>query len=292
MSHLFQAIGVQRDRLGESPVWSATEQALYWVDIRNRMVRRHDHRTGSVKTWETPSVPGSIGLIGDGRLLVAHKSSIDLFDPTTGSFEKVSDPAFADPNLRFNDGRIDRQGRFWVGSMNDVTRAPVGHLYRLGMDFRLAPVLGGIRCPNSLCWSPDSSMMYFADSDLRTIFEYAFDKATGEVGPPRPLVQVDGPAVPDGCAVDSEGYLWCALYGGGRVMRYSPDGKEDRVVETPVSQPTSCAFGGPDLRILYVTTAYQRLTDDQLAHEPLAGTLLALPVDVAGLPEPTFALNA
>lgn len=288
----FESIGIERDRLGESPIWSVAEQALYWVDIRGQQIRRYDEATGSVTSWQTPSLPGSMGFAEGGRLLVAQKSSLDIFDPATGEFRKVADPAFPDPDLRFNDGRVDRQGRFWVGSMNDATRAPEGHLFRVGADFVPHLVLPGIRCPNSLCWSPDSKRMYFADSDLRTIFVYDFDPETGEVGPPRPLVKVEGTPVPDGCAVDSEGFLWCALYGASQVVRYSPEGKVERIVETPVTQPTSCAFGGKDLRTLYVTTAYQRLSDEELKRQPLAGALLRIGVDVAGLPEPVFSGRA
>jgi len=288
MQPVFNRIGETSDRLGESPIWSISEQALYWIDIRGQKIRRYSAASGHIDSWNTPSLPGSIGFCDDGRLIVAQKSSIDMFDPKTGSLTTVASPEFDDPDVRFNDGRVDRQGRFWVGSMNDVTRAPVGHLYRIGADLKPVPMFGGIRCPNSLCWSPRSDYMYFADSDLRTIFEYDFDAVAGEPKAPRPLAEIAGNPVPDGCIVDADGCLWCAIYGAGQVIRYTPSGKIDRIIETPVSQPTSCAFGGADLKTLYVTTAFQRLSEEQLGKEPLAGALLAIELDVSGLAEPLF----
>ena len=286
--HEFTCVGTTVDRLGESPVWSQRDEALYWVDIRNPQIRRYDALTGRIDSWTMPSLVGSIGLCTDGRLVVALQTSIALFDPRTGELGQVADPGFDDPAWRFNDGRVDRQGRFWVGSMNDTTREPVGSLFRITREMKPVAVLGGIRCPNSLCWSPDSRTMYFADSDLRTIFAYEFDPGTGQVGSRRPLVTIDGPAVPDGCVVDAQGYLWCALYGGARIVRYAPDGRVDREIGTPVSQPTSCAFGDADRHTLYVTSAAQRLTREQLHDQPLAGRLLRIRLDVAGIEEPLF----
>lgn len=287
-THCFERVGDTVDRLGESPVWSQTDNALYWVDIRGPHIRRFDAAGGAVKSWEMPSLVGSIGLVDTGGLIVALRDRIMRFDPASGALTLFADAANTEPNLRFNDGRVDRQGRFWAGTMNDVTRAPVGELFRIGSDARLAAALDGVRCPNSLCWSPDGRRMYFADSDLRTIFVYDFDAASGTPTGKRVLVGIEGPAVPDGCVVDAEGYLWCALYGGGKIVRYDPAGRVDREIITPLSQPTSCCFGGADYRTLYITTASQRLSEEQLREQPLAGALLRLELAVAGLPESVF----
>lgn len=287
-----EAVGDTVDILGESPVWSAEEAALYWVDIRGPFIRRHAAGGGgdgeTAQSWPMPSLVGSIGLCPQRRLVVALRTSIALFDPRTGAFEELCDSAFPDPALRFNDGRVDREGRFWVGSMNDVTRAPEGELFRIAPGAVPQSVLTGIRCPNSLCWSPDGRTMYFADSDLRTIFAYDVEPATGAVTGKRPFASVAAPGVPDGCVVDADGFLWCAIYGAGRIVRYDPSGAEERVLTVPVSQPTSCAFGGEDLSTLYVTTASQRLSDEARAREPLAGRLLRLDPGARGLPEPVF----
>jgi len=283
-----QRIGSQTDTLGEGPVWCPRQQALYWVDIRQPTLRRLDPAGGRVESWQMPELVGSLALAEDDRVLVALSSELALFDLATGAFERIARPQRVLPDQRFNDGKCDRQGRFWVGSMNNITRDPEGVLYCLDPHGKLVEMLSGIRIPNSLAWSPDGRTMYFADSLLHTIHAYAFDPATGTQGAKRLFARTDPPAIPDGGTVDRDGYLWSAEYDGWRLTRYAPDGRIDRVVELPVQRPTSCMFGGPSLDILYVTTAKQRLSEAELARQPLAGALLALDVGVRGLPEPRF----
>ncbi|MGH6960465.1 MAG: SMP-30/gluconolactonase/LRE family protein, partial [Dongiaceae bacterium] len=190
---------------------------------------------------------------------------------------------------RFNDGRCDRQGRFWVGTMHHTTRAPEGVLYRLDRRRELVGRQSAICIPNSLAWSPDGNTMYFADSLLYAIFAYDYDTASGEMGRKRVFARTQAPGFPDGSTVDAEGYLWNAEFNSWRVVRYAPDGRVDRRIEMPAQRPTCCAFGGANLDVLYVTTASWQLSADEHRAQPLAGALLALDVGVRGIPEARFA---
>ena len=281
-------LGNQTDILGESPLWSQEEQALYWVDIRQPAIRRLDYATGRIDTWSMPDLVGSIALADDGRLVVALPEAIAFYDVLTSRFETIASPPARRPHHRFNDGRCDRQGRFWVGTMHNLTRAPEGVLYRLA-GRELVSVMSGIRIPNSLAWSPDGQTMYFADSLLYTIFAYDFDPTSGAMGERRVFATTQAPGFPDGSTVDADGYLWNAEFNAGRIVRYAPNGHVDQVIELPVRRPTSCAFGGPDLDILYVTTTSQNMTPAELEAEPLAGALLAMTVGARGVPEVRFA---
>ena len=284
-------VGTQRDILGESPIWDERSQCLYWIDIRLPAIRRLGVPGGRVETWPMPDLVGCIAFVDDGRLLVALPQQVALFDPATGALEPFVDAPAPAPGHRFNDGRCDRQGRFWAGTMHNITRAPEGVLYRLEGRGPLLPVRSGICIPNSLAWSPDGTTMYFADSLRYTLFAYDYDPATGRVGAERIFATTEPPGFPDGSTVDAEGCLWNAQFNAGRVVRYAPDGRIDRVIELPVERPTCCAFGGPGLDILYVTTASQKMTEAELQAQPLAGALLALDVGVRGLVEPRFRLR-
>lgn len=284
-------VSTQTDILGESPVWDDRLQRLYWVDIREPAIRRLDPATGHISSWRMPDLVGSIALSDDGRLLVALPQFIAVFDTASGSMEPLVRPPELIPGHRFNDGRCDRQGRFWVGSMHNVTRAPEGVLYQLQGRGALMPMRGGICIPNSLAFSPDGRTMYFADSLHYTLYAYDYDIATGEMGDQRIFATTQAPGFPDGSTVDEEGYLWNAQFDAGRVVRYAPDGRIDRVLTLPVQRPTCCTFGGPDLSTLYITTASQKMTPEELKAQPLAGALLALEAGVRGLPEPRFVMG-
>jgi sugar lactone lactonase YvrE len=283
-----QRVGEQTDVLGEGPVWDVQEQALYWVDIRSPAVRRYGGRDRKVTSWAMPEMVGSLAVRDQGGLLVALKSALAYFDPQSGSIRRVASPEADRPGQRFNDGKCDRQGRFWAGTMNDVTRAPEGTLYRFD-GAACVPFESGITIPNSLCWSRDARTMYFADSPKRILFAYDYDPDRGEPGNKRVFTTIAEPGIPDGSTVDAEDCLWCAEYGGWKVTRFAPDGRRLRSIELPVQQPTSCMFGGPDLDVLYVTTASQRLNAGERAQQLLAGALLAMDVGVRGLPEARFA---
>jgi sugar lactone lactonase YvrE len=258
------------------------------VDIRAPAVRRYDWRGAQTQTFTMPEMVGSLALDRNGSLLLALQSALARWDPVTGKLEKLAAPEAHRPTQRFNDGKCDRQGRFYVGTMNDTAREPDGTLYRFdGRD--CVAVRSGITIPNSLAWSQDGRTMTFADSWTREIGVFDYDPASGAMGARRTLATIAPPAIPDGATFDAEGYLWCALYDGWTLARFAPDGRCDRTLALPVQRPTSCQFGGPNLDVLFVTTASQRLTAEERAKQPLAGALLAYDVGVRGVPEPRFA---
>jgi len=277
------------DVLGEVPLWHPTENALYWIDLFKPAINRLDIRDGQVKTWTPPEKLGSFALRAQGGLLIAGRGGLSLFDLSNGHLDRIVDPEAGNPENILNDGRCDRRGRFWVGSMNKMMTSGSGRLYRFEQR-QLDVVDKGIWVPNSICWSPDDRRMYFADSHLRTIFAYEFDIDRGVIGRRQEFAAMGNiPGVPDGSSVDSEGFVWNAVFDGGCLVRYAPDGRTDRVVPLPVSRPTACTFGGPDFATLFVTTSRFRLPPEKLATEPHAGGLLAIDVGVRGLPEPLFA---
>ncbi len=278
------------NKLGESPVWSAREARLYWVDSRGPMVFRYDPAKRSIEARSLPSIVGSICLRAKGGLVLALQDGLNFYDFETDTLNPIVDP---EPNLsdnRLNDGRCDPAGRFIVGSMSDANRTPEGSLYALDPDLSLRKLRDGVIVPNSLAWSPDGSVMYFADTYRDVILAYDYDVATGTISGERVFHDTSGVSGrPDGSCVDREGCLWNAMFGGGRIVRYQPDGSVDREIELPVSQPSSCTFGGPGLETLFVTSATQRLSPDSHKTEPLAGNLFALDVGARGYPEPEFA---
>jgi sugar lactone lactonase YvrE len=231
---------------------------------------------------------GSLALREQGGLLAATKSGVHRLDPASGALEAKANPEQHLPDNRFNDGRCDRAGRFWAGTMSNVNRDPVGSLYRFEADFACTKLRNAIIIPNSLAWSPDGRTMYFADTNRHTIWQYDYDPATG--APTNERVFVDtGDGRPDGSCVDAEGCLWNAEYGAWRLVRYTPQGKVDRTIGLPVANATCCCFGGDDLATLYVTSATQRMAPGDLARQPLAGSLFSLRPGVQGLPESRFA---
>jgi sugar lactone lactonase YvrE len=276
------------DRLGECPLWDEREKMLWWVDSRWPAVKRLDPANGAVMMLVLPEVVGSIAFREKGGLVAATKSGIHFLDASSGALTTAANPEAQLPENRFNDGRCDRQGRFWAGTMCDVRRDPTGSLYRFDADLTCTRLRNTIIIPNSLAFSPDGRTMYFADTNRHAIWAYDYDPASGAATRERVFADT-GSGRPDGSCVDAQGCLWNAEYGAGRLVRYTPTGKVDRVVGVPVANPTCCAFGGEDFGTLFVTTATQRLTPEDLAGQPLAGSLLALRPGVQGLPEGRFA---
>ena len=287
----FEALTEPVDILGESPVWCAREQALFWVDIRAPAVCRLDAGSGAVRRFRLPDLCGGVALSEDERLVLALRTGLFVFDRATARATALLQPEPEALGNRLNESRCDRRGRLWVGTMRDYGAATTGSLYRVASDLRWDAVLRDITVPNAFCWSPDDRTMYFADTPDGRLRAYAFDADDGRLGAMRVLVEAGVlPGRPDGAAVDADGCVWSARYEGACVARVTPDGRVDRVVRLPATRVTACTFGGPDLRTLYVTTARQKLTAEQLAAQPLAGAVFALRVDVPGLPEPRFAL--
>jgi L-arabinonolactonase len=276
--------------LGEVPVWDVAEQALYWVDIQGKLLQRLHEPSGDVRVWHLPERIGSFALREKGGLVCAFASGFAFFDPETEAIDWIARPEAHIPTNRFNDGKCVSHGRFWAGTMDDGLTAHSGSLYRLDTDLSVHLMDSGVAIANALSWSPDERTFYFADTLDKEIHAYDYDAPTGRISRKRLFAHTrDDPGVPDGSTVDAQGYMWNAQWDGWRLTRYAPDGRVDRVVPLPVQKPTSCMFGGPDLRTLYVTTAIWDHSPDDLRSQPWAGSLLALDVGVAGLPETRFA---
>ncbi len=218
------------------------------------------------------------------------KTGIGFLDTATGTFEHVVDPQANVSDSRINDAKSDRAGRFWFGYQQDDARTPTGSLSRIDPDRTVTVIDRDYTNPNGFAWSLEGRLMYAADTALRRIYVYDFDVTAGSVTNRRTFAETaEDEGRPDGTTVDSEGYIWSARNGGARIVRYAPDGSIDRAVALPATLVTNMTFGGDDLRTLYITTASRGLTDEQLAAQPLAGAILSVRVEVAGVPEPSFA---
>jgi L-arabinonolactonase len=276
--------------LGEGILWDDAAELLWWTDIQASELLRYDLRTQILKRTSLPHRLGSFGLIqGSGDIIAAFASGIALFHPDEGKLQWVARPALHQPHLRFNDGRVDRQGRFWTGTMIEGESANgEATLYCVNTAGTTTEHQRGLRISNGICTSPDGRRLYLADSPRRVIYCYDLDADTGTLRHQRVFARTGEGAYPDGANVDEDGCLWSAQWGGSRIVRYSPDGKIDREVPVPVSQPTCVAFGGADRDILFVSSAREGLTEAQLAQQPHAGDVLAYRVGVRGLAEPRF----
>jgi sugar lactone lactonase YvrE len=283
--HVVAAAG---NLLGESPVWDAGNAALWWVDIHGRSVHRWTARHGH-GAWPLPQQTGCIGRCSSGGLVSGTRTGFVRFDPHSGAREPLAQPLTGAAHVRFNDGRADRRGAFWSGTVHELREPGGAALYRLAPDGSCRRVGAPLTVANGIAFSPDGRTMYLADSHVREVYALDLDPDGKLAGQHRLLVRFD-PAwgMPDGATVDSEGCLWIAGIGGSRVLRFRPDGTLERTMPMPVSQPTSCTFGGPDLRTLYITSARMKLDDEALEREPLAGSVFALDAGVTGLPEPAY----
>lgn len=272
--------------VGEGPVWSAGEQALYFVDIMAPSVERFDPLTGDHHRWVVPDLIGSCALrAAGGGAVLALRNGFWLLDFASGVSTPLADLEADRADTRLNDGKCDAAGRFWAGSMHLPETEERGALYRLDPDHTVHRMRSGVVTSNGLGWSPDGATMYHTDS-MRGIFVSDYDVASGTLSNERVFVRhPPRGGRPDGLAVDVEGYVWSANWDGWDVVRYAPDGSVDRIVEMPVQCPTSCAFGGPDLDQLYITSAsYQLPFADAPPGGELAGGLFVLDAGVRGLP--------
>ena len=269
--------------LGEAPFWDSAEQALYWCDIYGRTIHRLHPQSGAREHWAMPDRVCAAVPRADGGLLVALSREIGIFEPARGSWRTLFSLDAGDTEIRFNDSRTDARGRLWIGTMNEGGEAATGALFRFDADHTCTTVETGIRIVNGIAFSPDDRVFYCTDTPERVIRAYDLDLAAGTIGNRRDLLRVDGArACPDGSAVDAEGCIWNAQYDGARVVRYAPDGRVLRIVEIPALRPSSCVFGGADLRTLYVTSACMELDGAALREHPLSGGLFAIDAGVAG----------
>jgi L-arabinonolactonase len=275
--------------LGESPIWDGRERALYWIDGRKPGINRFDPATTRNHAITPPEPVHAIALAQSHRLLCAFEASLGMIDCETGALERLV-TLIEGVTDNLNDGACDRAGRFWVGSKARDWVTPVGALFRYDADGTVHRCDEGFKLSNGMGWSPDNRTMYFIDSAPREIYAYDFDLASGGIKNRRTLVRIaEEHGLPDGMTVDADGFLWVAQWSGGCVVRYDADGKIEREIAMPVRRPTSLTFGGPDLTTLFVTSGTMRMTEAELAAEPLAGNLFALETEVKGLPEPRFA---
>ena len=278
-----------RSFLGEGPLWDPREQVLWWVDIKSRLIHRTNPATGVTAQWSAPEDPGCLAVRAQGGLVLTMSSGFHFFDPASGAFDRITDPEADQPENRFNDGKTDRQGRFWAGTMHDPHLRPSGALYRLDPDLHCHRMVEGIHVSNALAWSPDSRVMYYGDSLAYCVWAWDFDAATGDIANRRVFVDTrDSGGVPDGATVDAEGCYWLTLPRTGKIIRYDSSGQTMQVIALPTDLPTCVMFGGPDLDILYCTSATLGRSAAELAGQPGAGGLFAIEVGVKGLPEAHF----
>ncbi len=278
--------------LGEATLWDPDTRVLWWVDIWKKEIHRYDPATGKDEIFDVPEYLGCIGLRRKGGLVITMASGFYFFDPAMGKLEPIADPEADQPKTRFNDGKPDRQGRFWSGTMFEVPGQPVeflGALYRLDPDLSVHRMIEGVGCANGLAWSPDSKTMYFSDSYSGRIDIYDFDPATGDIENRRTFVDMAAlDEIADGATVDAEGCYWVTIPFKSKVRRYDPDGKLMLTIEMPTDLPTCCEFGGKDLDILYVTTAVLKRPAEHFFGQKNPGGLFAVDVGVKGLTLPAF----
>lgn len=289
MTSVRQIAGIEGAVL-ESPVWCVETQRLWFVDIKAPAVYRLNPVDGHIDRWAMPEDVGSLALTRRGDLIVALRGSIARFDPQTGRITEIVRATHDTTTTRFNDGRCDRQGRFWVGSMYEPRSVAGGALFRLDVAGRLSMMQGGVTVANGSGFSPDGRTMYFADTPTCQVWASDLDPETGALSNRRCFVTMtETQGRPDGAAVDCEGHYWVAAVGGGQILRYCPTGVLDRAVAVPTRWPTMPAFGGRDMRTVFVTSLKYGRTPEEMAQWPDSGGLFAFEADAPGLVEPRYA---
>ncbi|MBL8286884.1 MAG: SMP-30/gluconolactonase/LRE family protein [Rubrivivax sp.] len=280
-----------RDILGESPSWCEQTESLLWIDIDNATLQRLHPASGRRDTFRFAARSlGSLALRrAAGSVVLALDATLHTFDLGSGALTVLAEVEPATSGTRLNDGRCDANGNLWVGTMDNGLAAASGSFYRARADGTVARQFGDVIVSNTVAVSPDQRTLYF--SDTRRFVTWAFDLDPGHSTLSNRRIFVDHRARkerPDGACVDSEGALWVAIFAGGRVDRYTSDGRRERSIALPVTNPTCVCLGGRDYRTLFITTARKFLSAGQLENEPLAGSVLAIEVDVPGLPEKRF----
>lgn len=277
--------------VGESPVWSASENLLYWVDITRGVIHRNDPKNGLDEKFKVPQPVSALGLREKGGLVLALRDGFAFFDPQSGELEFIKDPEENLPDNRFNDAKCDPQGRFWGGTMSNTRwKEPSGSLYRLDPDLNVTKMRGDVVCSNGMGWSPDGKTMYHTESFRYAIYAFDFDPSSGDISNRRLFATVEEKSggFPDGLTVDEDGFVWSVQNAVGKVVRYNPRGMMVSEVEVPVPRPCGCAFGGENYDRLYITTARETLDDETLRGIPLCGSIFVVEPGVKGFPEPLF----
>ncbi|RYY76583.1 MAG: SMP-30/gluconolactonase/LRE family protein [Gammaproteobacteria bacterium] len=278
--------------LGEGVQWNHREQAVWWTDIKSSKIYRYHLTSEQLQTWDTPEAVGCFAFAkNDERLLLALASGFAWFDKNTGAVEWIAKPEAHLTGNRLNDGRVDRQGRFWCGSIVEQKTSldQSAGLFKLDENGKTTQHLSGLTISNSLCWSLDSKKLYHADSPSHQIKVYDFEAQSGTLGQGELFVQTRDAVEPDGSCIDAEGCLWNAEWGGSRLVRYNAEGTPIFELKTEVSQPTCMAFGGDDMNLLFVTSARIGLSEEALAAQPQAGNLFIYRTSFKGVNECWYA---
>jgi sugar lactone lactonase YvrE len=276
--------------LGEGPLWVARENAVYWVDIVRKKVHRYALADGARRTWTFETEVTSLAARQQGGLVGTVRDGFAFIDLETDTIEPVAMPEADIPGNRFNDGKVDENGRYWAGSMDDGEKRESGSLYRLDGDLSLHKMDENYSITNGPTFSVDGKILYHTDTAKRTIFAFNLSE-DGAISNKRIFVQLEAEeeGYPDGMTVDSKNCIWLAHFAGSRITRYSPEGEILNVMSMPVPNITSCTFAGPDLDTLYITTARHLLSDVEVRKYPLSGSLFSCKPGVTGLPTPLFA---
>lgn len=289
-----------KNHLGEGPLWDVREQRLYWIDSTACEIWSCNEDGSDVRTYYVPTYIGSMALREHGGAVLALANGFNFYDFNTQEVTPIANPFSENADYRFNDGKVDRSGRFFAGSMGydfdplsvSITRKPAGNasLYRLNPDLSVAEIDTGLICSNAPCWSADDKTFYFGDSEHKLIWAYDYDVSTGEVSNKRVHISDQNYArTVDGATVDSEGYLWNAKVLGGRIIRYAPDGSIDREFDVPVRNVTSVMFGGRNLDVLYFTSMAKAVRGVPTTQHGAGGLFAIYGLGVKGLPETRFA---
>lgn len=277
--------------LGESPVWDEKKQQLYWVDILRGKIFLHNPETQVVLSYDIGEHIGAVALRKRGGLIMALKSGFSFFDISNQEVKPITDPEAGVDGNRFNDGKCDPAGRFWAGTMAYDLQKGAASLYSLNTDLSVGKKITGVTISNGMAWNMDEDLFYFIDTPERTVYAFDYERESGKISNRR-TVKVLGKeeGMPDGMTIDTENKLWIALYNGSKVIRVDP-ASGDTIFEVPLPVPkvTSCTFGGSDLDELYITTAREHMSEEDIAKAPLSGSLFKVKVPFKGRPPFRFA---
>ncbi len=274
-----------KSELGEGAIWNHRTGELIWVDITGKILNFYNPKLKNNKEMLTGQMIGTVVPAESGKMMVALENGFYQLDPETGSKTFIANPEEDVPGNRFNDGKCDPAGRFWAGTMSTGGKKEAGALYRLDTDSTVHKMIENVTTSNGIVWSHDATKMYYIDTPTRKVMTYDYDNATGDISNPQTAVEVpDEMGYPDGMTIDAEGNVWIALWGGSAVGCWNPEtGELLRTIDVPAKNVTSCAFGDDDLETLYITTARQGTSDEELEEFPHAGGLFKTRPGVKGV---------
>ena len=287
MQPMVEHVYSSQDEIGESPIWSSAEQALYWLDTEGHCVHRLEPKSGAYQRYNTELALTAIAFCETSGWLSATKQGLYHWDRLFTEYRFLGDPVAKKPAVRFNDAVVDRQGRWWAGTLNEEQLpAADGELFCMTSASTVTSMAAGFSVANGISWNPDGTRLYISNMFQHKVEVFSQDPATAQLSQRRTFInfsEADG--MPDGLTVDAQGYLWVGLWGGWKICRYSPQGVLDLTIHLPVANPTRCTFAGPDLTQLYVCSARFGLDDAEKKQQPMAGDLFKIDLDIQGLAE-------